>query len=164
VSLLSDIVRTYSDPSAVVAKKISGGIGERQVLGYLVGALLISFLVRVPEQIAIAQSGITGATTDALVGGLFAAMLIFAPLFLYLLAGLSHLVAKLFGGTGTWFGARLALFWTLLSLQPVVLALFVINIAQPPIWASRGFAAVGATMFLWIWLRTLQSVSRAPAA
>ncbi len=46
------------------------------------------------------------------------AWLFWVPLLSYALAAMSHLIAKLFGGKGTWYGARLALFWSLLAASP----------------------------------------------
>ena len=41
--------------------------------------------------------------------------------FLYLVAGLSHLIARLVGGRGDWYRARMALFWSLLASTPLIL-------------------------------------------
>jgi hypothetical protein len=42
------------------------------------------------------------------------------PVF-YLLAAASHLGARALGGTGSGYGARLALFWALLAVAPLML-------------------------------------------
>jgi hypothetical protein len=49
---------------------------------------------------------------DRLIAYEFVAWLMVWPLFLYFLAGATHLVARVLGGKGTMFGARIALFWT----------------------------------------------------
>jgi hypothetical protein len=46
------------------------------------------------------------------------AWLFVVPLMAYGLAALSHMIARLFGGQGSWYGARLALFWALLASIP----------------------------------------------
>jgi hypothetical protein len=46
-------------------------------------------------------------------GSRLMALVFIAPLFFYLLAAISHGVARVLGGKGTGFGARLALFWAL---------------------------------------------------
>ena len=45
--------------------------------------------------------------------------LFIAPLALYAIAALSHLIARALGGQGSWYSARLALFWSLLAASPL---------------------------------------------
>jgi hypothetical protein len=56
---------------------------------------------------------------DARMGGALMAWLFIVPLAAYVMAAASHLLAKVGGGRGTWFGARLALFWALLAASPL---------------------------------------------
>ena len=58
---------------------------------------------------------------DARIGSALLAWIFIMPLVLYGLAALSRLVAKAFGGQGTPFGARIALFWTVLVVSPLML-------------------------------------------
>jgi hypothetical protein len=84
------------------------------------------------------------------------AWLFIAPLMFYLIAALSHLVARLFKGNGDWFGARLALFWAFLAASPLML----LN------GLTAGFVGPGAALtlvgFVWfvafmvIWLVSLK--------
>ena len=52
--------------------------------------------------------------------GCVLALLATVPVF-YALAALAHLVARLFGAKGSWYGARIALFWALLAVSPLML-------------------------------------------
>ncbi len=54
-------------------------------------------------------------------GGALMATLFLLPPLAYLLAAISHLVARAFGGKGTGYGARVALFWSLLAVSPLML-------------------------------------------
>lgn len=55
---------------------------------------------------------------QALIGAALFAWLFWAPLMAYALAALTRILARLFGGHGTWYSARLALFWALLASSP----------------------------------------------
>jgi hypothetical protein len=47
------------------------------------------------------------------------AIVLILPLVAYGVAALSHLAARLLGGSATWFEARMALFWALLAVSPL---------------------------------------------
>lgn len=74
---------------------------------------------------ADAAAGEAGSRQDALIGvaaGRLTAGLFLAPLLFYALAQISHLLARPFGATGSSYGARLALFWTLFIASPLMVA------------------------------------------
>jgi len=75
----------------------------------------------------------------------------FAPLMLYLVAALSHLVAKAFGGTGTSYGARLALFWTLLVVAPLSLLSTILQVAFPADWLATTLLTAMFLLFTYVW-------------
>ncbi len=54
-------------------------------------------------------------------GGALMATLFLLPPLAYALAAISHLVARALGGRGTGYGARMALFWSLLAVSPLML-------------------------------------------
>ena len=86
------------------------------------------------------------------------------PLMAYGLAGLSHLVARAFGGRGSWYSARLALFWTLLATTP---AWLLHGLVAGFIGPGPALQAVGGLLlvaFLTIWSLTLREAERAPEA
>ena len=97
---------------------------------------------------------------EARLGGALLASLFLLPLLAYAVAGLSHLVAKVFGGRGQGFGARLALFWALLAVTPVVLLQ---GLVAGMVGPSPGLIAVQLLAgggFLWIWLSMLIEAER----
>jgi hypothetical protein len=83
-----------------------------------------------------------------------------APLGLYAIAAFSHLVARLLGGQGTWYGARMALFWALLAAAPLWLLWGLVAglIGPGPALSATGVVALGA--FLAIWIAGLFAVER----
>jgi hypothetical protein len=69
----------------------------------------------------------------------------------YVIAAASRLLARLLGGRGTWFGARLALFWALLAASPLwLLNGLVAGFIGPGIALNLvGLMAVGAFLLFW---------------
>ena len=83
-----------------------------------------------------------------------------APLLLYCVAGLSHIVARPFGGKGDFYRARIALFWALLASSPLILlnGLVAGFIGPGPALGVVGF--VWFACFLWFWLSGLWVAER----
>ncbi|MFQ6552171.1 YIP1 family protein [Aestuariibius insulae] len=83
------------------------------------------------------------------------AWLIIWPLAFYGLAGLSHIAARMLGGRGNWFSARLALFWALLAATPAALlyGLTMGLIGPGPQASLTGF--IWLLGLAWIWLSGL---------
>ena len=67
-------------------------------------------------------------------------------------------VARAMGGQGSWYGARLALFWALASISPLMLLQGLVSGmigAGPAMWLVSVGVAFG---FLWLWLCMLHEV------
>jgi len=64
------------------------------------------------------------------------------------------------GGKGTWFGARLALFWSLLASTPLILlhGLVAGFIGDGPVQMAVGL--LWLAVFLWFWLSCLRRAER----
>ena len=88
--------------------------------------------------------------TSALLGWLF-----LAPLVLYGLAALSHAVARILGGKGSWFSARLAMFWALLAASPLWLLHGLVAGFVGPGPALSSVEILMVIGFLFIWLNGL---------
>lgn len=88
-------------------------------------ALLSGFLWFLGQVARLWLAPGTGAMApDVLIGRVaaeFVGAMLFRTLALYGLAALVRLVARAFGGTGTWRDARAAVFWAFLVAAPVVL-------------------------------------------
>jgi len=118
MALTSDIVAMYRGPRAVMRRQLAMGEREDRVLMYLVVACGLIFVAQWPQlrRDAFLDDSVP---FDARLGGALMAWIFIAPLMLYALAGLSRLVARVFGGRGTGYTARLALFWSLLAAVPL---------------------------------------------
>jgi len=159
VALWRDIAASYSRPGVVVRRQLAAGIGEERVLAYVMFASILTFIARVPDLVAAHNALGAGAPQfTTFIGSNIVASVIFAPLFLYGLAAVSHVIAKTIGGQGDWFAARLALFWCLLSLQPLVL-IRAYMIAPYVSDNTKFFLSILiGVLFLAIWLRALRAV------
>jgi len=149
-----DIAATYRGPGAVMRRLLAAGPREDRALAILMGACLLVFIAQWP---AISRRAhLEELELNALLAGALFGWLFIAPLGLYLLAALSHLVAKLFGGKGGWYGARLALFWSLLASTPLILlnGLVAGFIGKGAALSIVGLAWFG--VFLWFWMASLR--------
>ena len=158
MAVTSDITATYRGPRNVMRRLLDMGRREDRALAFLMSACVIVFVAQLPR--LAREAHLTGQELDMLMGGTLLAWLMIAPLMLYALAGLSHVVAKLLGGQGTWYGARLALFWSLLSSTPLMLlhGLVAGFIGPGPALQAVGILWLG--VFLWFWISSLVQAER----
>ncbi|MGH1579252.1 YIP1 family protein [Planktotalea sp.] len=149
----SDIVATYKGPRRAYARILGMGQREDRALMILMAGCLIAFVARWP---ALArQAHMTGDDLNMLLGGALMALLFVAPLALYAIAALSHIVAKALRGQGDWYGARIALFWALLASSPLML---LNGLIEGMIGPGAGLQMVGFlwfAVFIWFWLSGL---------
>jgi len=149
-----DIGATYRAPGQVMARLMAAGQREDRALVYVMGFCVLSFVAQMP--ILARKAHLEGTELNALLGGALLGTVFILPLALYLLAAMSHLVARTVGGKGTWFGARLALFWSLLASTPLILlhGLVAGFIGDGPVQIAVGL--LWLAVFLWFWLSCLR--------
>ncbi len=114
-----DIVATYRGPGAVMRRLLAMGQREDRALVILMAGCTVMFIAQWPR--LARQAYMTGEELNPLLGGALLAWAFIAPLMLYAIALITHWIARLAGGRGTGFGARMALFWALLAASPLVL-------------------------------------------
>ncbi|WP_456386214.1 YIP1 family protein [Profundibacter sp.] len=154
MSATDDILQSYRHPRAVIRRHLNRGLREDYALYILLIACGIVFVSRWPELSRAAHLD----PSNPLSARLWAAGLgwiFFAPLFFYALAWLSYLIARIIGGQGTPYGARLALFWSLLVVSPIWLlhGLVAGFIGKGPQLTAVGILLVGG--FFWVWISSL---------
>lgn len=165
MAVSSDIIATWRRPTGVMRRLLSMGRREDRALAILIVACLVIFIAQWPRLSREAfLAGDAGPPLEAQLAITFFAMLMIWPLMAYGLAGLSHLVARLFGGRGSWYSARLALFWTLLATTPAWLLHGLVAGFIGPGPAFQGVGALVLLAFLTIWTLTLREAERAPEA
>jgi hypothetical protein len=150
MSVTGDIVRTYRAPREVIRRKLAGGAREDRALATLFAACLLIFVAQWPVLSREAYLN-PEVPLDARLGATLMAWLFIAPLAAYVIAAISHVFARVFGGGGTWFGARLALFWALLAASPLWLLNGLVAGFVGPGAALKlvGAIAIGAFAVFW---------------
>lgn len=117
MGVASDILRAYATPRAVFRARAGSEPREDRALVVLMVACILIFVGRWP---ALQRDAIeTGQDFEMMVGATLLAWLFIMPLVAYALGTVSHLVARPFGGRGSGYAARFALFWALLVASPL---------------------------------------------
>lgn len=159
MSLIPDIVESWRAPGRVVRRHFARPRSEAFVFTFLFTFLLIAFVAQTPYASRLSHL----QPEVPLQQRLFAAalgLMATIPLW-YAVAALSRLLARAFGGQGSWYGARLALFWALVSITPAMLlmGLSLGFLGQGP--QTNALGVVVGVGFLVIWGRMLREVEKA---
>ncbi|MBK5934264.1 hypothetical protein C8N32_10210 [Rhodovulum imhoffii] len=159
MSLTLEVLSTWRNPRAAMRRQLAAGQREDRAIVYLMVACLLVFVSQWPGLARQAYHD-PEIPLDARIGGALMAWMFLAPLIFYGLAAVSHLVSRAFGGQGTWYSARLALFWSLLAVSPVWL-LHGLVAGFIGAGAALGLVAtVLAVAFLAIWLLSLAEAEK----
>jgi hypothetical protein len=154
----SDITATYRGPGRVMRRLLDMGQREDRALAFLMAFCVIVFFAQMPR--LAREAHLSGQELNVMLGGTLLAWVFLAPLLLYAIAALTHLVALALGGKGNWFGARLALFWSLLATTPILL---LHGLVAGFIGPGPGLQAIGLiwlVVFGWFWLSSLRQAER----
>jgi hypothetical protein len=162
MSVTGDILMTYRAPGRGLARRLGAGRREDRALAVLMLGCAALFLSQVPV-IRRATALDPSQPLEARLGAALLVWMFIAPLFFYLLAGISRLLARLLGGTGTGYAARLALFWALLAAAPLFLLNgLVLGLTGPgAVQMLVGYATLA--LFLWMWIGGLVAAERGRA-
>lgn len=166
MAVTTDIVRTWRRPRNVMRDLLAMGQREDRAIAYLMVACVLIFIAQWPRLTRLSSGfdlpvGADAPDFDQLIAYEALAWLMMWPLLFYGLAALSHLVARLFGGQGTHYTARLALFWSLLATTPIIL---LYGLMAGFLGPSPGTSLVGAiwvVAFAVIWMISLVEAERA---
>ena len=150
MAVSDEILATYRGPGRVLRRMLGEGADETRALGYLLAGLVLAFVARWPALSRAAHLD-PAIPLEARLAGMLLATVFLLPLLAYALAGASHAVLRLFGGRGSHYGARIALFWALLAVSPLMLLK---GLVAGLIGPGAALTATGATIFaafMWIW-------------
>ncbi|WP_299983277.1 YIP1 family protein [uncultured Ruegeria sp.] len=159
MSVTTDIVATYRGPGRVMRRLLDMGPREDRALAFVMAFCIVGFIAQLPS--LARRAHIEGLELNMLMGGALLGSVFILPLFFYLLAWLSYLIARMFRGGGDSYGARLALFWALLASAPLVLlnGLVAGFIGPGPAQTIAGLLWVA--IFAWFWLSGLRQSQKA---
>ncbi len=163
----SDIVRTWRAPRAVMRRILDQGRREDRAIAYLMIACFLIFIAQWPRLSRLAAGfdlapGAEVPALDRLIAYEFVAWLMVWPLFLYFLAGATHLVARVLGGKGTMYGARIALFWTMLATSPAILLHGMTRGFIGPGIETNIVGAFWLAAFVVIWVQSMREAESRP--
>lgn len=116
--LTADIVESWKAPRRVIRRHQARARSESFLLALLFVFLLLAVVSVAPwlsRQATIEAKPLPPYILAACFGALVS-----IPVF-YLLAAVGHLTAKLMGGQGSFYEARLAMFWALVTTSPALL-------------------------------------------
>lgn len=150
MAVTSDIVESWRRPRAVVRRHLSRGRSEPFAFSLLVVFLIVAFISFWPRAARVAhETPDTPIEAQLLALGL--GLLATIPAW-YLLATLSRLVSRVFGGQGTGYAARIALFWALVAVSPVMLLQGLVAGMIGPGPALNAMGVLSLAAFLWFWI------------
>ncbi|WP_095589599.1 YIP1 family protein [Actibacterium ureilyticum] len=155
MAVTTDIFRSWRAPRDVLRRRLQGGVREDRALAILMAACALVFVAQLPRLARLAHLS-DEIPLQALLSGALLGWVFLAPLFFYALAAVSHLIARALGGRGSWFGARLALFWALLAASPVWLFQGLVAGFIGPGVVLSAVSGLLAVLLLYIWLSGLR--------
>ena len=166
MAVTTNILRSWRKPRTVIREMLQGPDREDMAFAYLMVACFIIFVGQWPRlsRQAAGFDLAPGAETpelSRLVAYEFVSWMLVWPLVMFLLAMLSRLCARLLGGQGTPYRARLALFWSLLASTPVLLLYGLVRGFIGPGAEANLVGVVWMIGFAYIWLSTLRETERA---
>lgn len=158
MTITTDLVATWRRPRAVLRSHLARGRSEPFVLSFLLVFLALAFVGQWP--VAAREAFLAGepsASPRILARAL--AVLATIPVW-YGLAALGHLSAMAMGGQGTWYGARLALFWALAATGPLMLFQGLVSGMIGPGPALTVVTLAVGIAFLWLWATLLHEAEK----
>ncbi len=158
MTVTTDLVASWRSPRAAVRRHLARGVSEPFAFTLLLVFLILAFVGQWPAAAREAYLADEPSAAPRILGrGL--AVLATIPLW-YGLAAVSRVIARVMGGQGSWYAARIALFWALATVGPLMLLQgLVIGMIGPgpALWAVN--FGVGLA-FLWLWLTMLHEAER----
>lgn len=159
MSASTELIATWTAPRAALRRHLARGVSEPFAFSLLLIFLILAFVGQWP--VAARDAHFAGDASSA--PRIFAkalAVLATIPLW-YGLAAVSRLVARALGGQGSWYSARIALFWALATVGPLMLlqGLVAGMIGTGP--ALVAVSSVTGIAFLWLWLTMLHEAEKA---
>lgn len=152
MTLYGEILRAYRGFGASMHRQLARDPREEMLLLYAVLASFLGFVARIPGLIYAARNSTNDEITIAnLIGSNFVTTFFYGLIMLYIIASVSHLIAKIFKGAGSFKQARLALFWSALVIAPLYLVVVALRVViTTPDFINLSNLAIGV-LFIYCW-------------
>jgi hypothetical protein len=153
-----DLVATWRSPRAALRRHLARGKSEPFAFTLLLVFLILAFVGQWPVAAREAFLANEPSVAPRVLARAFA-VLATIP-FWYGLAALSRVVSRALGGKGSWYSARVALFWALATVGPLMLLQGLAGGLigpGPGLWLLNSVAGIA---FLWLWLTMLHEAER----
>ncbi|MFZ1470871.1 MAG: YIP1 family protein [Paracoccaceae bacterium] len=158
MAVASEILASWRHPRAGIQRHVNRGVSEPFAFSLLLVFLILAFVSQWPVASRAAfQADEPSVAPRMLAIGL--AVLATIPLW-YALAALSRVVTRACGGQGSWYRARLALFWAMATVSPLMLLQGLVAGMIGPGPAQMATSALVGGAFLWLWLTMLDEVEK----
>lgn len=154
MSVVADIVTSWTRPRHVIRRHIAAGQREDRALIFLMLGCGLVFLSTIPRVVRLNELE-AEVEYGAQIGGAVLAWLFVVPLALYIVAAISRLIARVLGGKGSGYSARLSLFWALLAASPLWLLWGLLAGYLGQTAGVQAFGALAFAVFVYIWLMGL---------
>ena len=162
MTVTTDIVQAWRRPKAVMRRHVQRPKSEPFAFSLLVAFLLLAFVSLWP---LLSRQSLLQPEVPMLQRLVAAGLALLASIpFWYLLAALSHWIAKALGGQGSYYTARLALYSALLAVTPGMLLQGLVAGMIGPGLQRDLVAALVALAFAWIWISMLREAERGDAS
>lgn len=158
MSLVLNIVRTYRRPRAVVKGLISQELREPQV--FFFNALFCVLVLFVQLPVLSLRADTSSMSYEELRSGTIMGVLFVLPLLLYGLALVLGGVLRVLRNPAPGLWVRLALFWSLLAVTPLMMVHSALSATLGQTEAVIGFGFVVAGAFLYILISALVEVTQ----
>jgi hypothetical protein len=158
MTVSTDLVATWRRPRAVLRQHLARGRSEAFAFTLLLVFLILAFVGQWPAAAREAFLADEPSAAPRILARAFA-VLATIPLW-YGLAALSRLVAKAMGGQGSWYGARIALFWALATVGPLMLLQGLVSGMIGPGPALSAVTLVVGIAFIWLWATLLHEAEK----
>jgi hypothetical protein len=150
MALTQNIAATYRGPGRVVRRLLDLGPREDRALAYLMGACMLIFVAQLPR--LAREAHLTGQELDILMGASLLAWVFIAPLLFYAIAFIARGIGRVFGGRGSAYGARIALFWALFASSPLMLLYGLVAGFIGPGIEQDIVGVIWLGVFFWFWI------------
>ncbi len=158
MTVTTDLVATWRRPREILRQHLARGQSEPFAFSLLLVFLALAFVAQWP--VAAREAHFAGEAS-ALPRILPRAMAVLATIPVwYGLAALSRLAARALGGQGTWYGARVALFWALAAIGPLMLLQGLVSGMIGPGAGLTAVTVVIGAAFFWLWFTLLHEAER----